>query len=378
VDLTGAFNVQFNGNGGGPAANTGTLDSLFTGTLTVNSVFTVANGLEVDGGNIAQPGGVGVSDIKVNGLFDWSNGGINTTNVAGILELLNGTANITGTNLTLGSTYVQDTGTTNLNITGTLTFKNTNPLNNMGSGITINGGAFYLLTGGQSIVRDDTTDTTGTIENNGGQFSDSAPNNTTVTCKLPYHNNNASAVLKVTNVDTLTFTRNVNQSDGLIWLISGATLGAQQGLIMSGGNLKTTGAGNIVGAFNIHGGTVAPGDGTVAGNIGKLFVDGAVDMDGGTYLADVDLSQGGICDLWQATTFNLHNTATLTVNSLNVPAHMANPLAYTILTAATKNGITGDFATKNLTIPGTGGKAYTWVILHNPNSDTYQLNSPTW
>jgi hypothetical protein len=156
-------------------------------------------------------------------------------------------------------------------------------------------------------------------------------------------------------------------------------LGAQQGLTMSGGNLKTSsGAGNIVGTVTIHGGTVAPGDGIAAGTIGQLYVDGAVDMDGGIYLADVDLSTLSTCDFWRATSFNIHGTATLTVNSLNPPAHMANSHAYTILQTSTKDGITGDFATKNLTIPGTGGATYTTQKDNFPTKENYDLLSPIW
>jgi hypothetical protein len=71
VDLTGAFNVLFNGSVNGPtAARTVTLDALFSGTLTLNSVFTVGSGLEVDNGVINQPGGVGVSDINVSGFLN--------------------------------------------------------------------------------------------------------------------------------------------------------------------------------------------------------------------------------------------------------------------------------------------------------------------
>jgi hypothetical protein len=364
VDLTGAFNVQYNGSGGGaapnivgggPAANTVTLDALFTGTLTVNSVFQVANGLEEDSGAIAQPGGVGVSDVQVNnGFFTWAGGVLNSSPVQGLLKLVNGgNATIKGTNLsTDDGVAIWGTWQVHMQFTGALTFE-------QNSGMTLYGGVCSLEKANQKIA----TTGTGVIDNEGGSFVCNPAGGTgTISCDLPYINNNSYAALTV-SAGNLVFTNagpagvSVLQNTGGILLKNATELTVNKGLTMDGGLLQTVGQAAIgVGAVTINGGTVNPA-GTAFGNTyGSLTCDGAVVMNGGTYLVEVDMTDPSKYDFWKAASFKIGGTATLTVNSLNVPQQLKPPYSYAILQTGKANAINGDFTTftDNLAIPGTG------------------------
>ena len=89
-------------NGEGTVSvNSITIDSSYTGTLTLNDDLDVGSGgFTMEGGNIDQPMGAS-SDISVMGFFNWSAGNVNLGNVVSNL-LLYRNAVLTGTNLTTG------------------------------------------------------------------------------------------------------------------------------------------------------------------------------------------------------------------------------------------------------------------------------------
>jgi hypothetical protein len=350
--------VQYNGSINGPvAASTVKLDAFFSGTLTLNSVFQVANGLEEDNGAISQPGGVGASDVKVDGaLFDWAGGVLNSSATKGIIYLLNnGSATLTGGILKTGDDLNIGNFIVHVQNTGPLIFNNN-------SGLIIGGGTFSLEQAGQALIDGNGT---GVVQNNGGFFVKSTlSGNNKIECTLPYINAGAGAILSV-RAGTLQFTKTTTQNNetasvfqntGLISLYNATVLKVPGGLVMSGGQLTTNGKASIdnpTANVTVHGGTVSPGGG--AGSFGTLTCTGNVLMDGGTYLAEVDLTDPRNFDQWTAASFNIGGKATLTVNSLNIP----NPLKtynFLILKTTALNKVQGDFATftDNLAIPGTG------------------------
>ena len=362
---TDASDVIFSGVGetdpncytdGTVSVNSLTMDAPYAGTLTLKGALDVAGTMDVEGGNISQPGGVGVSDISVMGSFNWVAGAINTVgNTLGNIYLFH-TASIGGTSLTIGDTILLDgsrlglLATLNFNTTGSLTFiKN--------AGITLSNGAqFYWKSTGNLV-----TNGTGVIENDGGVFEKIPLAGNVVTSDLPYIG--TSGTLNVQN-NTLEFDKagpsgaSVQLISGKIELgvanVSGATLGVLDGLIMQGGSLGF--AGNETskitqGAVDISGGTV----GVSGSSVGKLYCDGLVTMTGGTYLAEVNLSTAASCDVWDSATgfdFPVGNKARLVIFAQNAPAVLPAGRQYKVITTLAPGSIAGDFGVKQLGIVG--------------------------
>jgi hypothetical protein len=128
---------------------------------------------------------------------------------------------------------------------------------------------------------------------------------------------------------------------------------------MNGGNLtpaakiSTISGGNVI----ITGGSVFPVVGTM------LTCTGLVTMNGGTYFPEVNLNAPVNASLWTANQgFLLGGTATLTAQTVNpIPNPLPKGTTVTILSTPKINLITGDFATKNVAIPGGGA--------YNPGTD---------
>jgi hypothetical protein len=151
----------YNGPVGDTIANSNTINGVYQGTLHAVSGFTVSDLLELDNGNLDQPGGAGVSDITVRN-FNWSGGAVLGPTAKAALKVAGGgRANLTGANLTTGSDFILDNSTVYLNNTGNLTFNN-----NAGISMSNNAG-FNWQSGTANIV----TAGTGTIQNNGGFFT---------------------------------------------------------------------------------------------------------------------------------------------------------------------------------------------------------------
>jgi hypothetical protein len=362
VTLTGNNSVQVSSTS--PTVHSLTLDSAFTGTLDLFSTLTVnpngdsTGGLEMDNGTIDQPAGAGAPINVDGGYFNWSGGVLNSTTALASLNLVNVTAAMTAGDKDTGSTVNIGKNTNyDFNISGTWTFNNN-------SGITItDGGRFYWDVG--TIA----TSGSGVIQNNGGTFAKPRTSGiATVKSDLPYVNNGSgdNVALLMVFKGVLEFTKAGPGPQGVsvlqnglsvIKLYDGTTLTVDKGLTMNAGFLENDGTSMIgVGDVKIHGGTVLPGD---DGIVGELDCDGAVTMDGGTLKVDVDLTTVTHYDVWKAKSFDFTNTtATLTVNSLNIPATLPKNQVFHILQTGAANSITGDFATKNLAI-GNTGKSYT-------------------
>ena len=120
---------------------------------------------------------------------------------------------------------------------------------------------------------------------------------------------------------------------------------------MNGGTLSaTTGVAKItVGDVTITGGDVLLG---VTTTKGVLICDGLVTMTGGTYDATADLTVPTATKWLANKGFVLGGTATLTVTTIAKPNPVVVGTLVTILQTPA-NLITGDFATKNVAIPGT-------------------------
>jgi hypothetical protein len=418
VTLTSNYSVQAGGTG--LAVHSLKLDSNYTGALELWGALNVnpngdsTGGLEVDNGTLDQPGGAN-APVNVQGFFNWSAGLLNNSGVHAALNLLNGTATLTGNNLSTGSDITVQNGSfiwsgnvldsittlstlhliadntvhvigdpvtgnkaTGVNfdingtevsneVSGTWTF-------NKNAGISLsNAATFEWNTNTGSIA----TSGTGIIMNSGGIFSKTTNSGTGVaSCGLPYVNNDPTAGLFV-YAGTLKFTGagatngvSVLQNSGDVYLES-ATLEVDHGLTMNNGMLETSGNCDITGGdvVRVHGGrvTIDEDSGTAA-----LYCDGAVTMDGGEYLATVDETNDR-SDLWYAAKgFTIGGTATLTVKTVNILDGGLPPgRSYTIL--QTLQTIVGDFATKNLAMNDGSGNSFTTSV--TPDQTKYQLNS---
>ncbi len=170
-------------NGEGTVSvNSITIDSSYTGTLTLNDDLDVGSGgFTMEGGNIDQPMGAS-SDISVMDFFNWSAGNVNLGNVVSNL-LLYRNAVLTGTNLTTGDNVLLFGTSVALANTGNFTFTNN-------AGVTLSSGAAFNWDSAANIV----TTGSGLFNNNGGQLVKTAMSkNGKVTCDLPYVNNAAGA-----------------------------------------------------------------------------------------------------------------------------------------------------------------------------------------
>ncbi len=151
----------------------------------------------------------------------------------------------------------------------------------------------------------------------------------------------------------------MSQLNGTIQLgtdnVSKGILEVDQGLVISGGSLITA-AGETceitVGNITVSGGVVMPGG---SSGIGELDCDGKVVMNGGAYMANVDLTASQSSS-WEADLgFQLGGSSALDVVSLNIPANNNWVLkTYWILQTPAKNLITGAFAGTTLAIGNIG------------------------
>jgi hypothetical protein len=146
------------------------------------------------------------------------------------------------------------------------------------------------------------------------------------------------------------------------------------GLTMNGGQL-TVGPGLVrtYGNLNIHGGTVKIGTDAATGEFDVL--QGAVVMDGGTFIAKVDATKL-TNDLWTASGgFTLGGTSTLTMSLINKAERLAPGTVFEVLKATgTTSTITKDFATKNLAIDDGSGNDY--MDLFMSGNAVYDLKVP--
>ena len=350
-----------------------TIDSNYTGTLDlIGDLQVQGGGFDMENGNINQPNGA-ASEIDVNGgAFNWAGGNINIGTAQSNLQLFNVTANVAGAAArTFGDNLKVINGTTvNMGLAGVWTFDN-------GAGINIaSGGTFKwnsIDPNGGTIKAVGA----GIITNNGGSFIVNFPGTGMGMCDLPYYANAASAVLALSS--SLEFTQagpsgfSVKQDNGKIVITAGAKLGVFAGLQMNGGLLTTLGYNTttqtpgIVGDVDVEGGTVSLGGDA---QVGVLYVNGHVTMNGGIYLVTVDAAAKD-ADEWVATQgFSLGGTATLTTKTVNAAGGVPAGVSWSILTAS-RGHIVGDFATKNVTYAP--GKNYSTGI--SPDGTQYVLGS---
>ena len=346
---------------GAVIVNSLTLDSAYTGTLSLAGTLNVAATFDMEGGNVNQPNGVGVSDITVTGTLNWVGGVLNSGNTLGNLLLKGAGATLGGANLSTGDNIEVGGLVTDLMLsnTGSLTFTNTN------GGIGVANGCRFYWTGSANLVRP--VGGTGQIVNN-GTFVVANLFVKSVTSALPIVNYGFLYIdrgtLVVTNAGPSG--QSVVQAGGDLGIGSSgtsATLEVDHGLSVTGGELDTAARTTCFitgGNVTVTGGIIRIGD----PSIGELDCTGLVTMIGGTYVESVNLAGVGHFDVWHSDTgfaFPAGNKAVLSINTIGpIPLTIAGGLPpFLILTTPAANDITGDFATQNGLAIGATGDSYT-------------------
>jgi hypothetical protein len=319
-----------------------TISNAYTGTLKVNQPLYIDRGSNPPAEDSSMAGGViNILEVAYMGIangtvFNWTGGQFTRTGVGKLIVWdANSKLNIEGAASQLG-VVLDNRGTVTVNTTGDLT---------MGGGTYIDNYDIFDIKVDKGILYPSGSST---FNNLGGTLKKSAGSGT-ATVELVFGMNSGN--LEVVT-GTLKFTSTAGQGGGTTKLSNNASLQTTNGYSVSGGIFEGGANSTVIGNLSVSGGTVRPGGDTT---IGSLNVTGNYTQTGGTLSMDINVGAGTndrlVVDTAPGGTVTLQsggqNAGTLTANTLNgIPAIGTK---YNIITYQT---LVGDFATKNLSIPG--------------------------
>ncbi|MGD0567227.1 MAG: hypothetical protein ABSA78_02385, partial [Candidatus Sulfotelmatobacter sp.] len=382
IDATQPTALYIQTSGG--TTNTGTLEATAGGTLNLDGS-TVTN----TGAGTIQANGVSGNNAVVNlenGVT--ITGGTFTNNANGVIEVAN-TATLSGTTISSGSTMNVLNGSA-LTLVGTTTNNGTIALEsvNGGTDLILSGNVSLAGTGGVTMSNNGNniieggvaTDVltvgsnqvisgSGNIGNNSMALVNNGVINATQSTQLYIDTSNGTtnnATLEATGGGTLTLygqTGNVLTNNGTISAAASSTVLLQNGIVVSGGTLTTSGGGLIqtqggqtstlenitnTGNYQIDNGGVTIAVGTIT-NTGNINMASA---NGGTYL-----------ELSGNVTLNGAGTLTMSNNGNNY------------ITGA--SGMGTEVLTNNSTISGSGNIGQAEMILDNTSLGTIDATQST-